>query len=343
MADYGHTAGTCAARVSLGTWIDTEKGVATQKLFDNISPEGAAVGAVVASPSKSNPDYFRHWVRDAGLTMNLVVSLYQNATNQSDRDFYYQKMMDYVDFSRKNQTTPNPSGDIGEPLFEANGDPYNKGWGRPQNDSPAIRAVTLMRWAEVLLAEGKENLVREKLYAPQLPAYTVIKADLEYTSHHWQETCFDLWEEVKGHHFYTRMMQRKALVEGAKLADRMGDGAAASWYREQGELLSKEIAHHWNDQKGYLDTTLDRDGGADYKYSNLDASAILGILHGDTYDGFFPVQDPRSVATAYKLIQTFQDLYPINKNGAKGVAIGRYPEDHYDGNGFSQGNPWLLL
>lgn len=334
---------TCADRVSLGTWIDQERGIAANKMFANISAPGSATGAVIASPSKYEPDYFRHWIRDAALTMNLVVSFYQNAGTDHDRGFYYQRMMDYVDFSRKNQTTNNPSGGLGEPLFEANGDPYNKGWGRPQNDGPAIRAITLIRWAEVLLGEGKETLVREKLYASELPAYTVIKADLEYTSHHWREANFDLWEEVKGQHFYTRMMQRKALIDGATLAARLGDTGAATWYREQADLISIEIKKHWSDNRGYIETTLDRVEGVDYKNSNLDASSILAILHGDTHDGFFPVQHSKAMATAFRLIETFKRIYGINSNGMPGTAIGRYEEDRYNGTGFGEGSPWLLL
>ena len=44
------------------------------------------------------------------------------------------------------------------------------------------------------------------------------------------------------------------------------------------------------------------------------------------------------------LTKTFNDLYPINKIRPElGVAIGRYPEDRYDGYGTSsQGNPWFL-
>jgi glucoamylase len=41
--------------------------------------------------------------------------------------------------------------------------------------------------------------------------------------------------------------------------------------------------------------------------------------------------------------QTFKELYAINqREGVPGIAIGRYPEDVYSGNGFSGGNPWIL-
>jgi len=328
--------------IALDQWLQSQKNIAREKLLKNISAEGTSPGSVIASPSKSEPDYFRHWIRDAGLTMNLVISFYENASTPEEKNHFFQRMMDYIDFSRLNQTTPNPSGGLGEPLFLVNGEPFNQGWGRPQNDSPAIRAMVLTRWAHVLLNEGKEDLVRQKLYDNKIPAYTVIKADLEYTSHHWADRCFDLWEEVKGHHFYTRMVQRRALVDGAKLATRLGDGGAASWYQEQAELLSREIQNHWSSDRKLIQTTLNYEAGAHYKNSNLDASSILAIMHADTHDGFFPVYDDRALVTANKLIETFRSLYPINQHGP-GVAIGRYPEDVYNGTGTSEGSPWILL
>lgn len=48
---------------SIDAWIDSEYTIATNRLLDNISPsganaQGAAPGTVLASPSKSNPDYY---------------------------------------------------------------------------------------------------------------------------------------------------------------------------------------------------------------------------------------------------------------------------------------------
>lgn len=48
---------------SLDAWVEQEEKIALQKLLDNISPggkntEGAAPGTVIASPSKSEPNYY---------------------------------------------------------------------------------------------------------------------------------------------------------------------------------------------------------------------------------------------------------------------------------------------
>lgn len=328
----------------LQNWVENEKGIASKNMYANISPQGAAPGAVVASPSQSNPNYFKHWIRDAALTMNLVISYYENSSDPGQRAQYFQRLTDYINFSRENQTTPNWSGGLGEPLFMPDGSAFNQPWGRPQNDGPAIRAFVLTRWANDLIAQGQQDLVTQTLYDGKLPTNSVIKSDLEYVSHNINQSCFDLWEEVHGYHFYTRMVQRKALLDGAALADRLGDGGAATYYRAQAKALESVINSHWDYTRHVILNTLGQDGGLGYKNSNLDASTILAVMHADTMDGFFPVQDDRAVATAYALSQTFHGEFPINGHGP-GIGIGRYPEDQYNGNGTSQngGNPWVLL
>ena len=331
--------------LTLDQWLDHSKPISFQNLLANISPAGTAPGTVVASPSQNQPDYWYHWVRDAALVMQIVVDAYRDAKTPEERGRYLRMILDYMDISRKNQQTPNLIGGIGEPKFEVDGSGFFGDWGRPQDDGPALRAITLMRFASLLIAEGKEKFVEDKLYAfgdGHVP--TLIKTDLEYVSHHWKNTSVDLWEEVRGHHFYTRMVQRRALLEGAKFAKLMGDFEAGGWYELQGKALEPEINRHWDANRKYIQSTLDRDGGLDYKYSNLDSSVILGVLHGATDDGFFPVTDPRVQATAFELKRVFGKIYPINKVGPKGVGIGRYPEDRYDGyQTGSLGNPWILL
>lgn len=56
----------------------------------------------------------------------------------------------------------------------------------------------------------------------------------------------------------------------------------------------------------------------------------------------------RVLATIPKIVDEFNVLYQINNvkqntaGQALGPAIGRYPEDTYDGNGSSRGNPWFV-
>src|SRR5262249_1935246 len=133
----------------------------------------------------------------------------------------------FTDFTIKLQATPNLSGGVGEPKFNLDGSAYNDPWGRPQNDGPAIRAFALTKYVDYLRSKGSTNDLT-RYYNPDLARPSPIKTDLEYVSHHWADTSFEIWEEVKGNHFYTRLVQRKALLDGAKLAEELNDSGAAS-------------------------------------------------------------------------------------------------------------------
>jgi len=327
--------------ISLEDWISFEAPTALTGLLRNISAPGTAKGAVVASPSQSNPNYFYHWVRDAALVMDEVVIQYEGSGNSKSRKQYSNILLDYIQFSRLNQETPNLSGGLGEPKFHPDGAAYNESWGRPQDDGPALRAITLIHLARVWLKEGKENWVREKLYNGS--KHSIVKKDLEYVSSHWRNTSFELWEEVKGHHFHTRMVQYRALKEGAELARLLGDGKAADWYFTQSSQMEPELLRHWNPSKRILVNTLDRDEGLDYKFSELDSSVVLGVLHGHTAEGIISLSDDRVLATVKALEDVFYKIYLINQNGEPGIAIGRYPEDRYDGySSGGTGNPWFI-
>ena len=337
----------------LEAWLQTERAVATGKLVGNVLGNGA----VIASPSRQDPNYYFHWVRDGALTMDVVVSLYAGSKGPAEQGRYYSLLQNYLDFSLKNQVTANPSTDLGrglgEPKFNTDGSAFTGPWGRPQDDGPALRALTFTRLANLLLDKGtpeQQQLVKAKLYDGVIPTNSLIKRDLEYVSHNWQSTCYDPWEEVSGHHFYTRMVQRRALLEGARLATRLKDGGAADWYNAQAAALEKELGRHWDGRKGVLVPTLDRDGGLDYKQSGLDTAVLLAVLHAQAPgDGFFAPTDDKVLATAARLVSAFAKSYDINtvqKDGegaALGVALGRYPEDRYGGQqGTSEGNAWVL-
>ncbi|WP_016956059.1 glycoside hydrolase family 15 protein [Catenovulum agarivorans] len=334
---------------SLDQWTVSARQFVLEKMIANISPADGERGAVLASPSRNNPNYYYHWVRDAARTMSEIAKL--NGLDKTNfKDQYYQLMVDYVEFSKINQTTPTVSNSLGEPKFYVTGQAFSGPWGRPQNDSPAQRALTLTRWANILLANGEQQYVTGILYDGQEPSFSLIKADLDFVANHWQDSCFDLWEEVDGSHFYTRMLQRTALREGADLASLLNDQGAADFYNQQAELIENAMSDFWSENKGYFMATLNRVGGLDYKYSDLDVAVMLGTFQAMSKSHpFLSPNDDKILATAYALHQAFDPLYPINaiEQTASGEpvapGIGRYPEDKYTGSGpLSQGNPWFL-
>ncbi|OGT63636.1 MAG: hypothetical protein A3E85_01650 [Gammaproteobacteria bacterium RIFCSPHIGHO2_12_FULL_45_12] len=323
-------------------WLTQQVNVAFKKLKENISPAGAMPGAVIAARSTAHPDYYYHWVRDAAIAMDALASYYDMTSSSLARQEIRQKLSEYLDFSANIQTVSTRAG-LGEPKFNVDGTVFTGPWGRPQNDGPALRAISMVHWANILIREGQEKFVREKMYDSQLPANLPIKKDLEYVSHHWRDASFDLWEEVEGTHFFNLMVSRRAMLEGAALAQQLGDAGAAEWYAEQAQAMSEAIQPFWDASRGYLVATLHRVGGLDTKYSNLDMAVILGLVLGDRQDGFLAWDDVRVQGTMEKLIQVFSTLYPVNqRDQLPGVAIGRYPEDRYSGTGFDGGNPWPL-
>lgn len=250
----------------------------------------------------------------------------------------------YATESAKLQKTSNPSGSyttggIGEPKFYVNGAAFTGSWGRPQLDGPAIRATVLIKFATMLLDAGQTSYVTSNLYDSAFPTNSVIKADLEYVSNYWTNSGFDLWEEVNGAHFFTYMVQYRALIEGAELANRLGDTGAGAWYTTQANAIKAKMSSFWSSNKGYLLATLNTGR------SGIDCGTLLGSLHGNGARGFgvYPPTSDEVLVTLQALVDVMKPLYAINSaSGAPGVAIGRYPEDVYDGVGTSTANPWFI-
>lgn len=80
--------------------------------FANIHPNGA----IVASPSQHEPDYYYDWVRDSAIAMSLIESWYES----TNADRYKNKLFNYVSWSQtlQHQHNPHPGHDIlGEPVL----------------------------------------------------------------------------------------------------------------------------------------------------------------------------------------------------------------------------------
>ncbi len=167
----------------------------------------------------------------------------------------------------------------------------------------------------------------------------VIKKDLEYIAHHHPDANFDLWEESFGHHFYTKMVQRKALVLGAALAKKLNDLQASVFYQQQAEQLGRDIKRFYDFKNKQIRARLTKHTGPQKK-QELDMSIILGVLHGQL-NGY---KHSQYVERSFKALSYyFEREYQVNTHSDV-VLYGRYPNDLYDGyetNG--KGNPWFIL
>ncbi|OBT51430.1 hypothetical protein VE04_08518 [Pseudogymnoascus sp. 24MN13] len=321
---------------SVDTFLASESPIALANLLCNIGSAGACAsgagsGLVMASPSKTSPDYFYTWTRDSALTFKCIVDTFINSYSAT----LQVEIENYIIAQAKLQTVSNPSGSfsdgsgLGEPKFNADGTAFTGSWGRPRRDGPALRATALIAYSRWLIANGYTSTASSLVWP-------VIQNDLSYVTQYWSQTGYDLWEEVGGgYSFFTVAAQHRARVERAALATQLGK-TCSNCLTQAPQVLCL-LQNFWN-SGGYVvsNTNSGRTG--------KDANSILGSIH--TFDPsaacdastFQPCSD-RALANHKSVVDSFRSIYTINSGIAAGVAVavGRYAEDSYYG-----GNPWYL-
>ncbi|CEI99373.1 Putative Glucoamylase A (Fragment) [Rhizopus microsporus] len=305
---------------SFDDWISKQRHISFQGILNNINPPGTPAGFLAASLSTYHPDYYYTWTRDAALVARVLSHLPETEDNL---------LIDYVNFQIHTQGTPTVCNCLGEPKFNPDGSGFSGSWGRPQNDGPAERAITFMRIADRF--KGRHDSYINHTIVPAL------EKDLDYIVRTWEQSCFDLWEEVNGIHFYTLMAIRRALLDGANFL-------GVNEYQTAAAKVQKRLdVSFWSSKKNYIQVTHDARSGVS-KPSGLDVSVLLAANMFSTDDGFFTPGSDKILATAAAIEAAFLHEYPINQNLSPdlGTAIGRYPEDVYDGYGLSIANPWFL-
>ncbi|KAG2208697.1 hypothetical protein INT47_007796 [Mucor saturninus] len=314
-------------------WIKNQESVSRFAMLRNINPSGAAAGFIAASLSTANPDYYYSWTRDSALVSYVMANDYN--TTLSGNTTIVKLLKDYVTYSINAQSTSTACNCLGEPKFNPDGSSYTGAWGRPQNDGPAERASSF-----ILIADSYLKQTADAAYVTGTLKPAIFK-DLDYVVNTWSNGCFDLWEEVNGVHFYTLMVMRKGLVRGANFASRNGDSTRASTYTNAANAIKTKIDTFWNSSNNYVTVSQSVTGGV--SKAGFDSATLIAANSGSVQDGFYTPGSDKILATAVAVESKFASLYAVNTNGGgRGTAIGRYPEDTYNGNGNSQGNPWYL-
>ncbi|KAF9736399.1 hypothetical protein PMIN03_010948 [Paraphaeosphaeria minitans] len=321
-------------QISVDAFITSQRSVSIQGVLANIGADGskaqgAAAGIVVASPSKSNPDYWYTWTRDSALTYKALVERFISGDTTLRK-----KLDEYVSSQAYLQTVSNPSGGpdtggLGEPKFNVDRTAFTGAWGRPQRDGPPLRATALTLYANWLIANGNTAQAANTLWP-------VIVKDLAYAVKYWNQTSFDLWEEVNGSSFFTLAATHRALVEGAALATKLSktcDGCAAA-----APQILCFLQKFWTGS--YIDSNINVNDGRTGK----DVNSIISSIH--TFDpasactnATFQPCSSRALLNHKAVTDSFRTVYGVNKGIAQGkaVAVGRYSEDVY-----YNGNPWYL-
>jgi len=301
-------------------FTDDEYGIMYNNYKANLNIRGT--GAIIAAPDAETPggDYRYHWMRDAGLSAKAWMDI-----NDNDYDAVRDAMEGYAKWTGIVQHKPDPN-DIDvriEPKFTIDDqEPYTGGWCRPQTDGPALRAMAMAKWGQILIDSGHEADAKTIIWP-------LIKFDLEWVTENWESTGCDLWEEVRSDDFFfNRMAFMYCLNVAADFSDLIGESMGAL-YRSVAEDVKAVITKHWNGNYLYESENRPDDG------------ATIHAITTFSLDLYTPDSE-EAAATIRYLVKAFCNEYPINQEdndaGDPGILIGRYPNDGYAG-----GNPWQLL
>ncbi len=358
---------------ALSQWMDEEYAIAADALLRAISATGMvcrrqgfgqtivpAKGAVLAARQIAfydpDPDYFFHWLRDSTAIVDALRSLLADGATERAAavrftDFLrfslrlgdqrgaallergdFRQAVDpaYLQYVRSDADLLQVEGErtLGETRFNPDGTLDIIQWPRPQNDGPALRALTVLRY-------WRSGTFKDTDAAALMR--TLIAGDLAYTVRQRAAPCFDIWEEEVCHPYYTRLVQRAALLAGASWARELGQGENATRYEDAARELAARLDVYWSAQKGHYLSRVSVSGGDPAKL--LDSATMLAVVHAGLTCGRHSVLDPRVHATWHKLELLFAAGYPINEDRGTGFgpAFGRYIGDVY-----YEGGAWYV-
>ncbi len=308
-------------------------------------------GSIVASPVPGaydpNPDYFFHWYRDAALVIDALRLLYASGTIENEAISH---LADFVRFNLSLQTLDGrrlgiessrrtnvredfhrflrTDEDLGAVygdaiLAEARVNPDASldisRWPRPQHDGAPLTALTLLRWTRAASFDDHLSAAISSL----------IRTHLDFTSRHWSEPCYDIWEEEKRQHYYTQRVSAAALIEGADWLKCQGEHELAARYAAQVQTIYRRLEQFWCADAGHYRSRILESGQRSGK--ELDIAVILATTHADAGSGPHSAADPQLQATLAQLEHRFDADYAINHHrpAGTGTAMGRYPGDVY--------------
>lgn len=290
--------------------IERQRGLSREHLLSNVRPDGA----ILTSTSRMYPDYYHYlWPRDLSIAIAALVRLgeYSKAERGLRRLFELQR------------------GDgTWHQRYCLDGTPAQGNWAEPQHDQFALPTISCLEYYN---ATGDEGLLRE--------LYPLIARTCEFLLKDKSPT-WDVWEQVCSYHYWTIEAIIKAMEDGSRIAAVMGKAEEASRYGNEALRLIGELKNYFV-RDGYI--TCEARGGAYRQGASVPGKGLVdaSVLGAHLYFDGHHLGHPLVRRTVAVLEEAFA-FYPINWNGARGKAIGRYPEDPYDGIWFTGGNPWYI-
>jgi glucoamylase len=165
---------------------------------------------------------------------------------------------------------------------------------------------------------------------------TLIKNDLDYAVKYWQQSTFDLWEEVQGNSFFTSVSQFHALALGSAYFKTSDATRSASYLSTSKQIRCYTDSNYWNGS-AYLSNINNNAGRSGLDTNSVIAAQLFPTAPSVAYtsdpcaSGFFSPCSDRMLASTYRVVESFRGVYAINSAreaaGSKALAIGRYKED----------------
>jgi glucoamylase len=289
--------------------------IVLKKLIENIK-FSKKPGLIIASPS-DDPPYKYHWIRDSALVMRVIIDMYQ----KTQEDKYLKLIFDYIESEDKIQNLNTLTG-LGEPKIKIDGTCYNEPWGRPQNDGPALRGINMIRIYKIL-KDNYESICNKIIK-------NIIIRDINYIIENYKKVSFDLWEEIIGWHFYTRVVQIKFIKEYINLKNELDEFKLENICLEDiYNVYLKNLEHH-NSHDDII-SSFNKEGNIIRHY---DASILLCLNHVEYDIDIMKISSyERVLKVANNLLISFRNKYDLKDLNL----IGRYEGDKYYG-----GQTWII-
>jgi glucoamylase len=354
LADWGE-AQFAASAARMAESVSATSLTMNRKAFgQTVQPaKGSVLAAIARAFAEEEPDYFFHWLRDSATVMDAALVLIRSGV---EAERWRQNFADFVRFSlhlrrisgrrflretdvrsatdpkyrqflRSDEDLAAVEGDkvLGEVRYNADGTIDFLIWSRPQNDGPAARALTVMRFLDAgLVAADVASQAAELLHM-----------DLAYTRKTAGQSCVDIWEEEDADHYYTHLLQFSALAKGAQWAEASGDKQLAGDLTVAARGLGDMLDRFWCHDRQFLRSRIPPAGRIPEK--ELDFAVILSFLHSGADTETHSLHDERALATLHKLEEMFATEYALNREARHAFAFGRYKGDSY-----ISGGAWYL-
>ena len=152
----------------------------------------------------------------------------------------------------------------------------------------------------------------------------ILVKDIKYIQENYNKESYDIWEEIKGWHFYTRMVQLKFLKDSLRYKRLFNKLINFQLIEECCQKLGESLKDHICDN--HIISSFNSSGSIS-KYH--DAANILAYCHIDYDKDILKIVPLEYINdTCLKLLYSFRKKYSDDELNL----IGRYPNDkYYDG------------